>query len=418
MNLLSHARPHNNIHAWCMVFLSLLSHRMIVAISVTVLAAVVVYMIYKGYRRKKKDDDKVPPPTIIIENSAVLPLPKLDDDSDDNLNEIPTIRYEQSPATSQSMKQSTSQSKPRKNHKSEKVTKRSQEVYKWNRSYSVAQVKSKYPNGSRIPSCYPIGEYVGSLSDNEGDMYDHVTSPSSTGKRRSMSISDLTSVLKEVPNYSLQVPSNFLSSLHAKRDNLHRLNSKPKSSPPAIEMDDDMTDLYDGTLRSGGRDRSNTLPSHESSDVRLSGMAFSLSGQKNGSESATKTTKRDSSKSVTSARPVTQYVNNEIVEQHRESMASDAADTASRVQSPAQERTIQFREAQEEPTYVTMRPAKLSLPNLESYFTQPERPPMTKPLSQHDNPFDIEPPIELVGLDIQPRRNSIDIDHVISDSEA
>ena len=389
------------------VFPSLLSHCVIVAISITVLAAVVIYMVYKGYRRKK-DDVRVPPPTIIIENAAVLPLPKLDD-SDDEISEIPTIRYEQSPT-------STSQSKPRKNHKSERAVKRSQEVYKWNRSYSVAQVKNKYPNGSRIPSCYPIGEYVGSLSDNEGDMYDHVTSPSSTGKRRSMSISDLTSVLKEIPNYSLQVPSNFLSNVHAKRDDLHRLNSKPKSSPPAIEMDDDMTDLYDGTLR---RDRSNTLPSHESSNIRLSGMAFPLSGQQNGSESATKTIKRDSSRSVTSARPVTQYVNNEIVEQHRESLASDAA---SRVQSPTQELTVQRREAQEEPTYVTMKPAKLSLPNLGNYFTQPERTPKTKALSLHDNPVDIgpsvEPPIELVGMNTQPRRNSIDIDHVISDSEA
>ena len=384
-------------------------------ISITVVAAVVVYMVYKGYRRKK-DNIKVPPPTIIIRNSAVLPFPTLDNDSDDNLSEIPTIRYEQPPTASQSVKQSSSQSKLRKNHKSERVTKRSEEVYKWNRSYSVAQVKNKYPNGSRIPSCYPIGEYVGSLSDNEGDMYDHVTSPSSTGRRRSMSISDLTSVLKETPNYSLKVPSNFLSSLHAKRDDLHRLNAKPKSSPPAIEMDDDMTDLYDGTLRSGGRDRSNTLPS---CDVRLSGMAFSLSGQEN-SDPATKITKRDSSKSVTSVRPVTQYVNNEIVEQHRESMASDA--TASAVQSPTQERVVKFRETQEEPAYVTMKPAKLSLPNLESYFTQHERPPMTKPLSLHDNPVDIgpsvEPPIELVGLDTHKHRNSIDIDHVVSDSEA
>ena len=379
--------------------------------------AVVAYMIYKGYRRNK-DDIKIPPPTIIIENSAVLPLPKLDDD---DLSEIPTISYEKPPATSEGAKESSSQSKLRKNHKSERVTKQSQEVYKWNRSYSVAQVKNKYPNGSRIPSCYPIGEYVGSLSDNEGDMYDHVTSPSGTGRRRSMSISDLTSVLKDIPNYSLQVPSNFLSNVHAKRDDLRRLNSKPKSGPPAIEMDDDMTDLYDSTLRSGSRDRSNTLPSSESSNVRLSGMAFSLSGQEN-SDTATKMTKRDSSKSVTSARPVTQYVNSEIVEQHRESVASDAADTTSRVQSPAQERIVKFREVQEEPTYVTMKPAKISLPNLGSYFTQYERPPRTKPLSFHDKPVDkgpsVEPPIELVGLDTQPRRNSIDIDHVVSDSEA
>lgn len=384
----------------------------IMGISVTVVVAVIVYMAYKGYR-KTKDDNITVPPTIIIENSAVLPLPKEFDD-DDNLSEIPTIRYEQ-PPTLQSVKQLSSHSKPRKNHKSEKVTKRSQEVYKWNRSYSAAHVKNKFPNGSRIPSCYPIGEYVGSLSDNEGDMYDHVTTPTSTERRRSMSISDLTSVLKEVPNYSLQVPS-FLDNIHAKHEP-HRLNSKPKSSPPAIEMDDDMTDLYDSTLRRSGRDRSNTLPTFTYPNVRLSGMKFSL----NGHTDSGRTVKRESSKSVTGVRPVTQYVNSEIVEQHRESMASDAVDTASRVQSPSQERNSTFRDTQEEePAYVTMKPArgKRSLPNLETYFSQHEKSPLTKTLSLHDNPVDIGPPVELVGLETRPHRNSIDIDHAVSDSEA
>ena len=382
-------------------------------ISVTVVVAVIIYMVYKGYRRKK--EDSTVPPTIIIQNSVAVPIAnKFDDgdaDDEDNLSEIPTICYEKPSTASQSVKKS---SKARKNHKSERVIRRSQEVYKWNRSYSVAQVKNKYPNGSRIPSCYPIGEYVGSLSDNEGE-YDHVVSPSGTAKRRSMSISDLTSALKDIPSYSLQIPPNFLGNVHAKRGDLHRLNSKPKSSPPTLEMDDEMSDLYDTTLR---RDRSNTIPSHEPSNVRLSGMTFSLNGHCN-SESAPKITKRESSSSVKSVRPVTQYVNSEIVEKHRDSMDSSAADVASHMQFPGQERVEQFRERnEEEPAYVTMKPAKLSLPNLENYFSEHKRPQMTKPLSLHDNPVDIGPAIELAHLKNRSRRDSVDIDSVVSDSEA
>ena len=381
----------------------------------TVVAAVIVYMLYKGYRRKKSDDIPVVAPTIVIQNSAVLPLTKEFNDDDENLSEIPTIRYEK-PPSSQSVKKSV---KPRKNHQSEKVTKRSQEVYKWNRAYSAAHMKKKYPNGSRIPSCYPIGEYVGSLSDNEGDMYDHVTSPSATDQRRSMSVSDLTRILKEVPSASLQVPS-FLDSIHAKYEP-RRLNSKPHSGPPGgIEMDDDMSDLYDSTLRRSGRDRSNTLPTFGNPDVRLSGMKFSLSSR-NGSEPVPKAVKRESSKSVTGPRPVTQYVNSEIVEQHRESMASNTPGMNSRVQSPSPVRDVKFVETQEEePTYVTMKPArgKHSLPDLESYFTQQERPPLTKPLLLHDNPADLGPSIELIKLETLSRCDSIDINHVVSDSEA
>ena len=382
-------------------------------ISVTVVVAVIIYTVYKGYRKKK--DNSTAPPTIVIQNPVAVPIPnKLDDsdaDDEDNLSDIPTIRYEKPPTAPLSVKKS---SKVRKNHKSEKVIRRSQEVYKWNRSYSVAQVKNKYPNGSRIPSCYPIGEYVGSLSDNEGE-YDHVVSPTGTARRRSMSISDLTSVLKDIPS-SLQVPPNFLSNVPAGRDDLHRLNSKPKSSPPAMEVDDEMSDLYDATLR---RDRSNTVPSHESSNVRLSGMMFSLNGHCN-SESVPKITKRESSNSVRSARPVTQYVNNEIVEKHRDSMDSSAAGVASQVQFPGQERVIQFEEMheEEEPKYVTMRPAKLSLPNLGNYFTEHKRSQMTKPLSLHDNPVDIGPAIELANVKKRSRRDSVDIDSVVSDSEA
>ena len=384
-------------------------------ISITVVAVVIVYMLYKGYRRKKGDEIPVVPPTIVIQNSAVLPLAKELSDDDENLSEIPTIRYEK-PPTSQSVKKSA---KLRKNHQSEKVTRRSQEVYKWNRAYSAAHMKKKYPNGSRIPSCYPIGEYVGSLSDNEGDMYDHVTSPSATDKRRSMSVSDLTSVLNDISSVSLQVPS-FLNSIHAKCPP-HRLNSKPHSGPPGgIEMDDDMSDLYDSTLRRSGRDRSNTLPTLGIPQVRLSGIKFSL-GSHNDSKPVPKTVKRESSKSVSGARPVTQYVNSEIVEQHRESIASNTPDTSSRVQSPSPVRDVKFAGPQEEePTYVTMKPArgKRSLPNLESYFTQQERPPLTKPLSLHDDPADFGPPIELIKLETLPRRDSIDINHVVSDSEA
>ena len=374
------------------------------SVTVLVVTALVIYVIYKRYRRKK--DNSTSAPTIVIENSTVLPLSNKSDDGDDNLSEIPTIQYEK-PPTSHSVKQSSSHSKRRKSHESEKVTRQSQEVFKRNRSYSVAQVKKKFPNGSRIPSCYPIGEYVGSLSDNEGDMYDHINSPSSTGRRRSMSISDLASALKESPNFSLQVPS-FLDNIRAKCEP-QRLNSKPKSGPPAIELDDDMTDLYDSTLRRSGRDRSNTIPTFPYPNVRLSGMKFSLSSH-NDTESETKAVKRESNKSL---RPVTQYVNSEIVEQHRESLASDDAGT---VESPSPEQLVKFKVAQEEPTYVTMKPArgKQSLPNLGNYFAQQERPPLTKPRSLHDNPVDIE----LVNLETKPHRNSIDINHVISDSEA
>ena len=380
-------------------------------IYITVVIAVIVYMLYKGYRRKKDDEIPVVAPTIVIQNTAVLPLAKEFSDEDDNLSEIPTIRYEK-PPTSQSVKKSA---KLRKNHQSEKVTKRSQEVYKWNRAYSAAHMKKKYPNGSRIPSCYPIGEYVGSLSDNEGDMYDHVVSPSATDKRRSMSVSDLTSVLKDISSASLQVPS-FLDSIHA-RYPPHRSNSKPHSSPPGgIEMDDDMSDLYDSTLRRSGRDRSNTLPTIQNPHVRLSGMKFSLD-----SGPVPKAVKRESSKSVSGVRPVTQYINSEIVEQHRESVASNVPDMSGRVQSPSPVQDVKFAEKQEEePTYVTMKPArgKRSLPNLESYFTQQERPLLTKPLSLHDNPVDLGPSVELIKLETLPRCDSIDINHIVSDSEA
>lgn len=379
-----------------------------------VMTGVIVYMAYKGYR-KRKSDVTISRPVIVFENSAVLPFPnKVDDDDASNLSEIPTIRYEK-PPTTQSVKKSSAQSKPRKNHRSERVVKRSQEVFKWNRSYSAAHVKKNFSNNSRIPSCYPIGEYVGSLSDNEGDMYDHVNSPSNTGKRRSMSISDLPSGLKEVSNFSLQVPS-FLGNIHAKHD---PKRSKPKSSPPAVEMDSEMTDLYDSTLRRSTRDRSNTLPPITSSNVRLSGMAISLDSHDD-LESTAGVTKRESTKSLTSVRPVTQYVNSEIVEKHRESVTSNTADDSSRLQLPLQQEqcNVNFRGAhEEEPAYVTMKPAKRSLPNLESYFTQRERSPVTKPLSLHDNPVNIGPPIELASLEALPHHNSIDIDH-ISDSEA
>jgi len=380
-------------------------------ISITVVAAVIVYSVYKGYHRKKNDITPPPACTIVIENPTVLPLPvyKLDDD---NLSEIPTIRYEKSPTVFQSAEQPLEKPKLRKKHQSAKPKKLSQEVYKWTRSYTEAHVKKKFSDHSRIPSCYPIGEYVGSLSDNEGDMYDHIVTPSHTEKRRSMSFSDLTSITN---GSVLQIPS-FLDSIHAKHK--HKLNSKPKSGPPAMEMDDDMTDLYDGTLRCNTRDRSNTLPSCASSNVRLSGMAFSLDSH-NDSEFAA--TKRESRKSDTSARPVTQYVNSEIVEQHRESVTSDMADVASRVQSPPQERIVKFRDVQEEePAYVTMKPAKgkRSLPDLSRYFTQNERLPLTKPLSLHDNPVDIGPPMELVNLETQGRPISVDIEHAVSDSEA
>lgn len=383
---------------------------------VTVVTAVIIYMVYKGYQRKK--DNFIAPPTIVIENPTVLPLAVNKVDNDNDLSDIPTVRYEKPPSVSQSVEQLSAKPKLKKNHQSVKTNKLSQEVYKWNRSYTEAHVKKKYSDHSRIPSCYPIGEYVGSLSDNEGDMYDHVVSPSNTDKRRSMSLSDLTSISKEVPNGSLlQIPS-FLDNIHAKHLPKH-LNLKPKSSPPAMEMDDDMADLYDGTLRCNTRDRSNMLPSYAPFNVRLSGMAFSLDTH-NDSE-LTATTKKESRKSDTSARPVTQYVNCEIVEQHRESMASDTVDMVDRVQSPPQEQILKFRDIQEEePAYVTMKPAsgKRSLPDLSKYFTQNERPPLTKPLSLLDNPVDIGPPIELVNLDTQWRPISVDIDHVISDSEA
>lgn len=365
-------------------------------------------MIYKGQCRKKGNVRS--PPTIVIRNTAaLLPFPsKLEDD---NLNKIPTIRYEKPPSVSQDLKQSSAQSKVRKHHRSERVNRVSQEVYKWNRSYSSAHVKKKIPNGSRIPSCYPIGEYVGSLSDNEGDMYDHVTSPSSTGRRRSMSISDLTNFSKDVPNYSLQVPS-FLGKLHPK-NKPNRSNSKPTSVPSAVEMDDDMTDLYDGTLRGNMRERSNTVPTK----VRLSGMTFPLHDLNDLEPSAAKVSERESTRSSTSVRPVTQYVNSEIVEQHRESMTSDMAST---IGSPLQERIVSFRNRQEEePAYVTMKPAKgkRSLPNLESYLAHESPPPM-KPLSVHDNPIDTGPPIELVNFEKQPHCTSVDINSVVSDSEA
>lgn len=363
-------------------------------------------MIYKGYHRRK-GNFKAPAPAIVIKNPVVLPILPAVKLNDDNVSEIPTIRYEKPPMASESVK--STQSKLSKKHKGSKGNKLSQEVYKWNRSYSEAKMKRKIYNGHRIPSCYPIGEYVGSLSDNEGDMYDHVTSPSAN-RRRSMSFSDLTNITRETASSSkLQVP--ILHNIHAK-PKVSRLNSKPQSSPAAVEMDDDMTDLYDSTLRSSNRDRSYTLP--QSSNVRLSGMAFSLNGNSNHDSVSPK---RESSKSITSVRPVTQYVNNEIVELHRESLTSDAPDVGSRVQSPSQEHIMKFRDTQEEePAYVTMKPArgKRSLPNLESYFAQAERPPLTKPLSLHD----VGPPIELVSLEKQAHRNSIDLDHVVSDSDA
>ncbi|XP_065883706.1 uncharacterized protein [Dysidea avara] len=406
----------------------------LVVFAILVVGISMIYLLWRR-RHKKYKLPAVHAPTIILENSTVLPASFPTDDAEDNVSEIPTIRYVKPPEADVELAPRRNSSKNlRKKQKSEEIVRFPKEIELRQRSSST-HVKRKYSSGSRIPSCYPIGEYTGPLSDQEGDMYDKIASPSNSGRRRSMSVSDLSSLamLSEKDDTQLHVPS-LLSRLHAKREP-HYQPTKPLSAP--IEMDEDMSDLYDSTLKSP---RSKSYNAAQSPSIRLSGLNISF-----GQESA-------GSRRAHNSRPVTKYENSEVIKIFRESFNSEEPEQVSTTQPPLvdeQPSTVRLDVPQlkkeEESPYVTMKSVasrKQSLPDLKSYFNWkssktkqsnsfPEGPiddippielntlstQAAKTNSLHDKSTDDSVPIEMNGLDAQVPPVSVAIQPV-SDSEA
>jgi len=360
----------------------------------------VIYLLWRR-RHKKYHLSATHAPTIILENSSVLPASFPTDDA----SEIPTIRYVKPPEVDVELTpRRTSSKKLRKKQNSEKFPR---DIELRNRS---THVKRKPNSASRVPSCYPIGEYTGPLSDQEGDIYDKIASPSNSGRRRSMSVSDLSSLNDK--DAQLHVPS-LLSRLHAKRER-HYQPSKPSSAP--IEMDEDMTDLYDSTLKSP---RSKSYNAAQPPAIRLSGLDISLAHEPTGN------------KRTHNSRPVTKYENSEIIQMLRESINPETPEQAiAKTQQPQvkeQPSTLrlsvpQFKKEEESP-YVTMRSvtsSKQSLLNFSYLNTKPSKtnksnsfpendiPPIelntlsaqtAKTNSLHDKPMEDSVPIEINGLD-------------------
>jgi len=327
----------------------------------------------------------------------VLPASFPTDDSDDNVSEIPTIRYvKRSEIDMELAPRRNSSRKSRKKQKSEEIVRFPKDIELRNRCSST-HVKRKHSSATRVPSCYPIGEYTGPLSDQEGDMYDKIASLSNSGRRRSMSVSDLSSLaLSNDKDIQLHVPS-FLSRLHAKREP-HYQSTKPISAP--IEMDQDMTDLYDSTLKSP---RSKSYNAAQPPAIRLSGLDVSLGHESTGN------------KRTHNSRPVTKYENSEVIQMFKESFNPEAPEQANVTQPPQvneQQSTVRLGAPQlkkeEESPYVTMRSVasrKQSLPDLKSYSSKKSL--KTKQSNSFpEAPIDDNPPIELNTLSLQTAKTS------------
>jgi len=327
-----------------------------------IFSVVGILLAYLWWRRghRKYNAPVMHGPTIILENSSVLPA-SFPTDEDDNISEIPTIRYvKPAEVDVESATHKSSRKKLRKKQKSEEIVKLPKEIEPRSKSFSSSHcIKRNHSSSMHRPSFYPIGEYTGPLSDQEGegDMYDVIASPSNSGRRRSMSVSDLSRLaLSDDKNDTQLHVSSFLSRLHAKHEP-HYQPPKPSSVP--IEMDKDMSDLYDSTLKSSARSQSyNATPS-----IRLSGLNISL-----GKEPVV-------GRRVHNSRPVTKYENSEVIQKFRESLKLEAPEDIqpsqpSQIEAQPTTGTLGVPQLQkdEESPYVTMKSVKKqSLPDLHNY---------------------------------------------------